>query len=137
MIVIDSSILIAWKLQSDVFHVPASEAMQRFTAGTWGKGLLLEHVFVETISVIKRKLNPVAAIQAGGILRRSHQLEFVPASENFLGYWNEFQSDYLSPLSFVDHAIAVTARERAGGKVLTFDRALRGLPGIIALPEMK
>ncbi len=135
MIVVDSSILIAFNNPRDVLHGRAQDAMQRFASGMWGKGLLLEHVFIETVSVLKRKLTPAAAIHAGGYLRRAHQLEFVPTSEAFLAYWNEFQSDYLSPLSFVDKAIAVTARQRSGGKVLTFDKAFREIPGIVVLPE--
>ena len=135
MIVVDSSLLIAFHNTRDLRHGRAQDAMQRFASGTWGKGLLLENVFIETVSVLKRKLTPAAAIHAGGYLRRAHQLEFVPTSEAFLSYWNEFQSDYLSPLSFVDHAVAVTARQRAGGKVLTFDKAFRDLSGITVLPE--
>lgn len=135
MIVIDTSVLVAFNNRRDVFHSVAQAAMEGFAFGTWGKGLLLEYVFLETMNVLKRKLTPAMAIHAGGFLRRSHQLEFVSTSDLFPSFWNEFRSDYLSPLSFTDHALAHIARQRAGGKILTFDKAFQGVPGLTILPE--
>jgi predicted nucleic acid-binding protein len=51
-----------------------------------------------------------------------------------LDFWRDFQTDFRSPLNFVDLAVASVARERAGGKVLTFNRAFREIPGIKVEP---
>ncbi len=134
MIVVDTSVLLGYIDKRDVHHSLALHAMSSFADGVWGKGLLLEHVFLETVSVLKRKRSTVDAIEAGYFLRRAHQFEFVPCSDHFLAFWNEYQSDYLSTLSFIDTAVAVMARQRAGGKVLTFDRGFRNVPGIQVLP---
>jgi predicted nucleic acid-binding protein len=134
VIALDTSFLVAAFNQSDVLHRQASSAWDGLIAGQWGKGVLLEHVFVETISVLKRKTAAIHAIQTGAELLRSRELEFVAASSAFFDFWRDFQTDFRSPLSFVDLAVARIARERAGGKVLTFDRAFREIPGIKVEP---
>ncbi len=136
MIVVDTSILLAFHNTRDARHAEALDAMQRFSSGTWGKGLLLEYVFLETVSRLKAAAGPVVAIQSGSILRRAHQFEFVPSSDQFGRYWAEFQSNYLTPLNFTDQAIVVTARERTGGKVLAVDAVFRQVPGITVFPTL-
>jgi len=49
VIVLDSSFLIAYHNERDVHHPAAAEAMQKFLAGAWGRGLLLERVFLEVL----------------------------------------------------------------------------------------
>lgn len=134
MIVLDTSILLAFHNTRDIHHAEAVEAMQRFSSGTWGKGLLLEYVFLETVSRLKATAGPVVAIQSGSILRRAHQLEWVPSSDQFLRCWTEFQSNYLTPLDFVDHAVVIAARERAGGKILAVDPVFCGIAGVAVYP---
>lgn len=135
MIALDSSFLIANYNTKDVFHSPAVRAMDQLRSGTWGRAILLEYVFTETIGILKRKASTAKAVEIGHRLRNSRESDFVLGSEVFLDAWNQFQGDFSSPLSFVDHAVAVVARQKAGGKVLTFDKAFRQLPGITILPE--
>lgn len=134
MIVLDSSFLIAAKNTRDVFHKIAAPLMLEVADGRWGKAIVLEYVFLETLGVLKRKQGVRAAWEAGGFLRRSREFDLVHGSDLFLATWNEFQADLHTPLSFVDHAVALVARQRAGGKILTFDKAFRGLPGLHVLP---
>lgn len=134
MIVLDSSVLVAYFNSRDGNHAKAKSLLESVVAGTWGKAILLEYVFLETVTVLKLKYSPLGAIQAGEHLRRVHQLDFLPSSDLFRSAWKEFQSDQTTRLSFVDHAIAIAARQRAGGKVLTFDDSFRQLPGITVEP---
>ncbi len=134
MIVLDSSVLVAFFNQRDVHHQTAKEAMQALDSGRWGKAIVLEYVFVETLNVVKRKVSIPVALDAGRFLQQSRQLELSPTSDLFGKTWEEFRSDLVSPLSFVDLSIVRVARERAGGKVLTFNPAFREIAGIKVEP---
>ena len=50
MIVLDSSFLIAFHNERDSHHNAAYGLMERFLAGDWGRGLLLEYVFLEVVN---------------------------------------------------------------------------------------
>src|ERR1035441_353334 len=52
VIVLDSSFLIGFYNERDAHHAAASTLMDRFLAGTWGKGLLLEYIFLEITTVL-------------------------------------------------------------------------------------
>jgi predicted nucleic acid-binding protein len=47
VIVLDSSFLIGFYNERDAHHVAARALMDRFLTGTWGRGLLLEYVFLD------------------------------------------------------------------------------------------
>ena len=135
MIALDSSFLIANYNVRDVFHTTAVRTMDQLRGGVWGRALLLEYVFAETIGILKRKTSNSKAVEVGHHLRNSRESDFVLGAEVFIDSWNKFQGDFSTSLSFVDHAVAVVALQRAGGKVLTFDKAFRQIPGITVLPE--
>jgi predicted nucleic acid-binding protein len=135
VIVVDASVLIAYYNQDDVFNEQARLAIDRLEAGAWGHGLIPEYVFVETLHVLKRKTSVGDVIAVSHALRAITHSEFLPSSEVFADALAAFQRDLSTPLGFVDHAIAHTARQRAGGKILTFDRGFRGLPGLTIFPE--
>ena len=84
MIVLDSSFLIAFYNESDAHHRTASALMRRFLAAEWGKGLLLEYVFLEVVTVLMLRLDLSAAIHVGRILLDAEELDFVPCSDLFL-----------------------------------------------------
>ena len=52
MIVLDSSFLIRFHNERDAHHSAACVLMEQFLAGAWGKGLLLEYVFLEVVTVL-------------------------------------------------------------------------------------
>ncbi len=130
MIVIDTSVLLAYFNTRDVNHQKARFAMESVVNGRWGKAILLECVFSETVSFVKEHQSALAAIQIGEHLRRVHHFDFIPTSDLFRSAWKEFQSDQTSRLDFTDHIVVLAARQRAGGKVLTFDPVFRDVPGI-------
>jgi hypothetical protein len=53
--------------------------MDRLLADEWGKGLLLEIVFLEGVTVIILRLDLAAAIRVGRILPEAEELEFALA----------------------------------------------------------
>ena len=128
MIIIDSSVLIAFHNSKDAHHAAASVLMERFLAGEWGKGLLLEYVFLEVVTVIMLRLNLSSAIRVGRILLEAEELEFAPCSDFFLETLDLFSRQNGTRLSFVDAAIAQAAHDRTDGQILTFDAEFRKLP---------
>ena len=134
-VVLDSSFLIAYHNTRDAQHGAAARAMAHFAAGSWGRGLLLEYVFLEVATVLMARRGAEVAIRVGTDLLQSDELDFVPCSELFADAWREFTRQGGRGLSFTDAAIAVAARTRAGGRVATFDADFRGLSGITVMPS--
>lgn len=135
MIVLDSSLLVAWSNERDVHHPAAADFMRRFLEGEWEEGLLLEHVFLEVVTVIQARLDHPSAVSVGDHLLRARELVFVPGSDVFLAAVEVFRSQGDLGLSFADAAIVAVARRSAGGQVATFDRGFRRVEGISVYPE--
>jgi predicted nucleic acid-binding protein len=134
VIVLDSSFLIAYHNTRDAHHEAAAAAMTDFLEGKWGRGLLLEYVFLEVVTVLMARRGPRIASEVADVLLGARELEFVPCSGFFLGAVEVFQHQTKTRLSFVDAAIVNIARDRADGLVATFDRELAGVQSITAIP---
>lgn len=130
MIVLDSSFLIGFYNDHDAHHAKASSLMRDFLDGRWGKGLLLEYVFLEVVTVLLVRTELAKAAGVAGLLLESEELEFVPCSDFFAETVKSFTSQRKTKLSFTDSAIATTALKRSDGLVLTFDEEFRKLPAI-------
>lgn len=130
MIVLDSSFLIAFHNERDAHHGPASILMERFLSGAWGRGLLLEYVFLEVATVLLVRRDLDVASRVGRLLLEAEELEFVACSDLFSQTLETFVGQGSTRLSFADAAIAHIARQRADGLVLTFDDELRKTNGI-------
>jgi predicted nucleic acid-binding protein len=130
VIVLDSSFLIAFHNERDSQHEAARGLMHEFLDGRWGRGLLPEYVFLEVVTVLLLRRNLDTAVRTGALLLEAQELEFVPCSDVFLEAVKLFGSQKNTSLSFADAAIAVIARTRAGGQVLTFDAGFRKMKGL-------
>ncbi len=130
MIVLDSSFLISFYNQRDAHHAAAKALMDRFLAGEWGQGLLLEYIFLEVVTVLLARRGLSTAAQVGSLLLDAVELDFVSCAGLFAKVWEMFTHQGNAYLSFADMAVAVAAQERASGWVLTFDKELGKLPGI-------
>ncbi len=135
MIVFDSSFLVAYHNSTDAHHEAAAEVMARFLDGEWGRGLLLEYVFLEVVTVLMVRRGPRVASEVADVLLGARELEFVPCSDHFIEAANTFQRQTKTRLSFVDSTIVNVARDRADGLVATFDRELASVRGITAIPS--
>lgn len=134
MIVLDTSLLVAWMNEVDAHHAAAASFMERFLKGEWEEGLLLESVFLELVTVLQMRVDHPTAVAAGDSLLGARELIFVPASDVFLPALETFRSQGDRGLSFADAAILTVARKSAEGRVATFDGAFRGVDGITVLP---
>ncbi len=134
MIVLDSSFLVAYHNSRDAHHEAAAEVMVRFLDSEWGRGLLLEYVFLEVVTVLMARRGPKVASEVAGVLLGARELEFVPCSDRFVDAVETFCGQTTTRLSLVDATIVNVARDRADGLVATFDRELSGVRGIQAIP---
>jgi len=130
VIVLDSSFLIAFYNERDAHHEVATALMARFLAGEWGRGLLLEYVFLEVATVLLVRRDLGVAARVGRVLLDAGELDFVPCSDLFPEALETFTRQGSTWLSFADAAIAHVAREHTGGLVLTFDEEFAKAPGV-------
>lgn len=130
MIVLDSSFLIAYYNTRDVHHASAARTMIQFLGGKWGQGLLLEYVFLETVTVLRARRDVKVATTVGNTLLQAGEIDFVPCSDIFAGAFDIFRRDRSHNLSFTDAAIVAVARQHSPGSVATFDEDFRGLKGV-------
>ncbi len=135
MIVLDSSFLVAYHNTRDAHHEAAVAAMADFLDGEWGRGLLLEYVFLEVVTVLMARRGARVASEVSDVLLGARELEFVPCSELFIDSVETFQRQTKTRLSFVDATIVNLACDRADGLVATFDRELASARGITAIPR--
>ena len=135
MIVLDSSFLIGFYNERDAHHARASTLMDRFLAGIWGRGLLLEYVFLEITTVLLLRRNLSTATRVGHILLDAEELEFVPCSDLFVETMESFTNQTDTRLSFTDAAIANVTRRHADGQILTFDEEFRKVARLRINPD--
>ena len=135
MIVLDSSFLIGFHNERDAHHQAARTLMDRFLAGEWGKGLLLEYIFLEIVTVLLVRRDHAVAARVGRILLDAAELEFVPCSDLFVETMQNFSIQAGTRLSFADAAIAGVARSRADGLILSFDEEFRKISGLRVNPS--
>jgi predicted nucleic acid-binding protein len=130
VIVLDSSFLIGYHNERDAHHQAALTLMDRFPAGEWGKGLLLEYILLEIVTVLLVRRDHAVAVRVGRILLDAAELEFVPCSDLFLETMQNFSIQAGTRLSFADAAILGVARSRADGLILSFDEEFRKIAGL-------
>lgn len=134
MVVVDSSFLIAWHNTRDVHHAASVPVMEKLLSGDWGRGLLLEYVFLEVVTVVGARRGLQLAVGVATALLEARELDFLPCSELFADALETFRSHSEAKLSFTDAAIVAAARLRGADLVATFDNDFRGLRGITVAP---
>jgi predicted nucleic acid-binding protein len=137
VIVLDSSFIVGFHNARDAHHNAARTLMDRFLKGEWGRGLLLEYVFLEVTTVLLVRRDLAVAARVSRLLLDADELDFVPCSDIFSDAFRMFTHQGSRRLSFADAAIAHVAQERTGGLVLTFDEEFGRLPGIHVPAEGK
>lgn len=133
-IVLDSSFLVAWHNSRDVHHAAAARTMVEIVAGTWGRALLLEYVFLEVVTVLLVRRGHAVAAAAATALLGAAEVDFVPCSSRFPETLDVFTRQRSGRLSFADAAIVAVARRDAGGRVATFDTDFAGEAGLTIVP---
>lgn len=133
MIVLDSSFLCAWYNDRDLHHAAARGVMGRFLAGDWGRGLLVEYVFAEVVTVLLARRGRESALDSAHHLLAARELELVTCSDLFVDILETFRNQPGRSLSFADAAILTVARSRQA-TIATFDRGFHALEGLSVVP---
>jgi len=97
--------------------------------------LLPDLVFVETMTLMKRRLGPAVAIRVGRELRENPLFVWIartPALEQET--WSLFQSYDDKGWSYTDCELLALSRQLRIAEVFSFDEHFRQMPGIKCLP---
>ena len=134
MIVLDSSFIVAFHNERDAHHSLARGWMERFLEGEWGRGLLLEYVFLEVMTVLLVRRDIGVAARVGWLLLEAGELDFVPCSDLFPDAFRMFTRQGRTRLSFCrrgDRARCEGARRRPGVDVRRGSRQVSGGPSSV------
>lgn len=121
MILLDTSFIVAYKIENDEHHKEAVELMKKITENEYGKPQITDYIFDETVTVILSKSKKLSvAIEVGNELKKS--LDIIKIDESiFEDSWNIFKTQKETAFSFTDCTSVSTMRDRDIKNIATFD----------------
>lgn len=135
MITLDSSFVIAFFNENDVHHRRATPVMERLLDGEWGRGVLLDYVFAEVVTVLMARRDLATARRVGDLLLHAREIDVVSGWTVFEEGFERFRGQGTEALSFTDAAVVAIALERGTGRVATFDSDFREIEGLTVVPD--
>ncbi len=127
-ILVDTSALFALVDSRDPHHALARETALQYRNA---EHILLDLVWVETITLVKRALGPQMAIETGSKLLEGPPFVFYPVKgDDFWESWMIFQRFIDKEWSFVDCAILHMAQRLGVPEVFSFDRHFDQMSGL-------
>ncbi|MBS3054900.1 MAG: type II toxin-antitoxin system VapC family toxin [Candidatus Aenigmarchaeota archaeon] len=130
MIILDSSFLIAFKILDDVHHQKAVKLMEKIVSGRYGKSILTDYIFDETVTgILARSKKLKLAIEFGEEILQSLPLEKI-TDKLFSDSWEIFKKQSIADLSFTDAIIISVMRENEIKNIATFDGDFKKINGI-------
>ena len=118
MIILDSSVILAYYNTDDSCHQRAGEIFGDIDQGRYGPVVITDHILHESIGVVERHISRDAAIYLGNILLSSFSL--ITAGQHISTQaWTMFCRR--SHLSITDCSIIVTAEVLEMEYIATFD----------------
>jgi predicted nucleic acid-binding protein len=134
MILLDSSVIIAYRNQDDVRHSDALRLFSELGKGRYAGGLVTDYIVLEIVTVVKRLMGHDAAVETGEALLGAGDITVMRSTQLFPHAWREFKARSGTDLSFVD-ASSLAAMKLAGvTRIATFDREFRKVKGIEVVP---
>lgn len=135
MIFLDSSFLVAFQVEGDSNHGVAVKIMYDIVRGKYGRPIVSDYIFSETVTVIlARTRSARKAAQAGEAIRRSYEIRKADASL-FEGAWALFKKQTTTKFSFVDCTTLCTLLETDVKNLATFDKEFRKIKNINVVPD--
>jgi uncharacterized protein len=131
---IDTGAIYAIAAAGDRHHMEAAQLM-----GNWVKKegifFLSDLVFIETMTLAKRRLGPDVAIRLGCELRENPIFSWIPLSPALeQETWAAFRNYDDKEWSYTDCELLVLAKKIKIADVFSFDNHFRQMPGICCLP---
>jgi uncharacterized protein len=131
---IDTGAIYAITASGDLHHREAAQFMRNWIKRD-GIFLLSDLVFIETMTLAKRRLGPDVAIRLGWELRENPVFSWISLSADLeQETWAAFRSYDDKEWSYTDCELLVLAKRLKIPDVFTFDDHFRQMPGIRCLP---
>ncbi len=130
----DTSGIYAFVARTDLEHAAALDFTKKWVA-RGGAFVLLDWIFVESMTLIKRKMSTSIALRVGHELRENPVYEWVALGhEGERETWAVFQKYDDKQWSYTDCGLLVMSRRLKVPQVFSFDEHFKQMPGITRLP---
>jgi|SRR3989344_5584148 len=122
MIFLDSSLIVADKIENDQHHKEAAKTMNDIATGKYGNPLISDYIFDEILTVIfsRSKKLPIA-IETGQEIRNSVEIRRITESD-FEDAWQIFKNQKNTKLSFTDCTTLALMLKEGIRNIATFDQ---------------
>jgi uncharacterized protein len=131
---IDTGAIFALANRKDKHYAAAQKIFREWTTQRNG-WIVLDWVFIESMTLLKARLEAPVALRFGQQLRRNplyHLVRIQPDDE--IEIWNVFQKYSDKEWSYTDCGLYVMAQRLRIAEVFTFDEHFKQMPGIVRLP---
>jgi predicted nucleic acid-binding protein len=130
LILIDSSVLVAYGREEDSDHKRALTLMDKIGSGIYGEAIVNDYIFSEVITTILNKSKSLTrAIAIGEVIESSMELKEV-GRINFGLAWQFFKMQKDTKLSFTDCTIICMTQTENIDNVAAFDKEFKKVEGI-------
>lgn len=132
-IIVDTSALIAFFLQSETNHKRAKQYLLNNPYYRW---IILETVFAETVTWLRTKVSSYHAIKIGQLLKNEHHYINISDRDD-QDIWEIFCKYDDKKWSYTDCSILVIANRLNVNQVFAFDEHIRQMAGlgIVCVPQ--
>ncbi len=134
MILLDSSVIIAYRNEDDVRHPDALRLFAELQKGRYAGALVTDYVILETVTAVKRLMGHDAAVETGEALLNSGDISVMRSTQLLPHAWREFKARSGTNLSFVDASSLAAMKLSGASRIATFDREFRKVKGIEVVP---
>jgi predicted nucleic acid-binding protein len=133
VIVLDSSLLVAFKVKNDSHHERANALIKQVASERFGKPSITSYIFDETVTAIfARSKSLRLAVEYGNELLAS--LETIEVNEEaFREAWKIFSEQRNRRMSFTDSSTLAVMNIHGIGRIATFDEDFGNIEGINAI----
>jgi predicted nucleic acid-binding protein len=125
MILLDSSLIVAYSNEADENHTKALRVMEDIDRGRYGSPIITDFVFDEVMTVMLFKTKDLSRTAELGETLLSANLLFKVDGELFNLAWKTFKEQRGPNLSFTDCTSIAVCRENGIPNIATFDEDFR------------
>lgn len=130
MIFLDTSFLVSVEVETDQNHEKATKVMEEILSGKFGKPVISDYIFDETVTVtFGRSRELKKAVIVGTNLQNSAEILKVD-EKNIEEAWNLFKNQKGTRFSFTDCTILSLMKKEGIRNIATFDRDFRAIKEI-------
>ena len=134
VVFLDTGFILAIRNSDDINHSKAIEIMRECLSGKFGRIIVSNFVFDETVTLtLVRTHNKSLVEDIGNFIFESPRIELIHLSETeFFATWEFFLRYFKNSLSFTDCSLLVMAKLFEGNVyIATFDKHFKGLISVI------